>query len=96
VTVTITPEVESRARQSGGIPLTDSSADVVSAIEVIEHLENPRAFMWKLVRLTKPEGWVIVTTPNQLSLLTLFVKHRFLAFQDVDYPAHLTALLEID
>jgi len=55
--------------------------------------------MRKLVRLAKPGGWIIVTTPNQLSflsLLTLLVKHRFQAFQDVHYPAHLTALLEVD
>jgi 2-polyprenyl-3-methyl-5-hydroxy-6-metoxy-1,4-benzoquinol methylase len=84
---------------SGRIPLPDESADVVAALEVIEHLENPREFMRKLVRLAKPGGWVIVTTPNQLSLLsllTLLAKHRFQAFQDVHYPTHLTALLEID
>jgi 2-polyprenyl-3-methyl-5-hydroxy-6-metoxy-1,4-benzoquinol methylase len=83
----------------GRIPLNDGSADVVAAIEVIEHLENPREFMRKLVRLAKAGGWVIVTTPNQLSLLsllTLVVKQRFQAFQDCHYPAHLTALLEID
>jgi 2-polyprenyl-3-methyl-5-hydroxy-6-metoxy-1,4-benzoquinol methylase len=84
---------------SGRVPLPDNSADVVTAVEVIEHLENPREFMRKLVRLAKPGGWVIVTTPNQLSLLsllTLLIKNRFQAFQDVHYPAHLTALLEID
>jgi 2-polyprenyl-3-methyl-5-hydroxy-6-metoxy-1,4-benzoquinol methylase len=84
---------------TGALPLADGSADVVAAIEVIEHLENPRDFIRKLVRLSKPGGWIIVTTPNQLSwlsLLTLVVKHRFQAFQDVHYPAHLTALLEID
>ena len=81
------------------IPLPDRSADVVVAAETIEHLENPRAFMRELVRVTKPEGWIVVTTPNQLSLLsmmTLFVKARFSAFQDVHYPAHITALLPID
>lgn len=84
---------------SGVLPLADGSADVVTAIEVIEHLENPREFMRKLVRLAKPGGWIIVTTPNQLSLLsllTLVVKHRFQAFQDGNYPTHLTALLEVD
>lgn len=84
---------------SGLIPLPDASADVVAAVEVIEHLENPRDFLRKLVRLVKPGGWVIVTTPNQLSLLsllTLAIKQRFQAFQDVHYPAHLTALLEVD
>ena len=42
---------------------------------------------------------VIVTTPNQLSalsLLTLIAKGSFSAFQDGDYPAHRTALLEVD
>ncbi len=84
---------------SGGIPLPDGNGDVVVAIEVIEHLENPRDFMRKLVRLAAPGGWIVVTTPNQLSLLsllTLAVKHRFQAFQDIHYPTHLTALLEVD
>ena len=84
---------------SGQVPLPDGAADVVAAVEVIEHLENPRDFMRKLVRLAKPGGSILVTTPNQLSLLsvlTLIVKQRFHAFQDVHYPAHLTALLPID
>ncbi|HMF56823.1 MAG TPA: class I SAM-dependent methyltransferase [Pyrinomonadaceae bacterium] len=81
------------------VPLADGLADVVAAIEIIEHLENPRAFMRELVRLAKPGGWVVVTTPNQLSLLsllTLIFKQRFSAFQDVHYPAHISALLEVD
>jgi len=84
---------------NGRIPLPDECGDVVVAVETIEHLENPRAFVHELVRLAKPRGWVVVTTPNQLSflsLLTLVMKKRFSAFQDVDYPAHRTALLEID
>jgi 2-polyprenyl-3-methyl-5-hydroxy-6-metoxy-1,4-benzoquinol methylase len=81
------------------VPLPDESAEVVVAVETVEHLENPRACARELTRLVKPGGWVVITTPNQLSLLsllTLVVKHRFSAFQDVHYPAHLTALLEVD
>jgi len=81
------------------LPLADQSADVVTAVEVIEHLENPRAFCRELARVAKPGGWVVVTTPNQLSLLsllTLLLKNRFGAFQDSAYPAHITALLEVD
>jgi 2-polyprenyl-3-methyl-5-hydroxy-6-metoxy-1,4-benzoquinol methylase len=84
---------------SGTIPLASECADVVVAIETIEHVENPRGFMRALKRLVKPGGLIVVTTPNQLSLLsllTLAIKQRFSAFQDVHYPAHLTALLEID
>lgn len=84
---------------ANAIPIPDNSADVVVAAETIEHLENPRQFVRQLARLAKPDGWVIVTTPNQLSLLslsTLLVRRRFGAFQEIDYPAHLTALLEVD
>lgn len=81
------------------LPLDDGSADVVAAVETIEHLENPWRFCRELARIASPGGWVLVTTPNQLSvlsLLTLVVKRRFSAFQDDAYPAHRTALLEID
>jgi 2-polyprenyl-3-methyl-5-hydroxy-6-metoxy-1,4-benzoquinol methylase len=81
------------------IPLPNQVADLVVCSETIEHVENPRALMRELSRLAKPEACLIVTTPNQLSLsslLTLIVKHRFSYFQDVHYPAHLTALLEVD
>jgi 2-polyprenyl-3-methyl-5-hydroxy-6-metoxy-1,4-benzoquinol methylase len=82
-------------------PLTDGFADVVVAVETIEHLENPRALMREMVRLCRPGGWVVVTTPNQLSLASkasLLLKNRFVAFQDAPglYPTHITALLEID
>jgi 2-polyprenyl-3-methyl-5-hydroxy-6-metoxy-1,4-benzoquinol methylase len=81
------------------ISLSGEVADCVVALETIEHLDNPRAFMRELVRLVKPGGWVVVTTPNQLSILsktTLLWKNQFNAFQDASYPAHRTALLEID
>ncbi len=82
-----------------GIPLADGCADVVTAVETIEHLENPWAFTRELARLTTAGGWVIITTPNQLSLLskwTVVVKNAFNAFQAPSYPAHRTALLEVD
>jgi 2-polyprenyl-3-methyl-5-hydroxy-6-metoxy-1,4-benzoquinol methylase len=81
------------------VPLDDSTADTVVALETIEHLENPRRLMRELTRIVRPGGTVLVSTPNQvslLSLLTVVTKHRFNAFQDRDYPAHRTALLEID
>ncbi|HEV3257731.1 MAG TPA: methyltransferase domain-containing protein [Gemmataceae bacterium] len=84
---------------TGALDLPDGCADAVAAVETIEHLENPRAFVRQLVRLARPGGWVVVTTPNQLSLLskmTLLVKNQFNAFQAGSYPAHLTALLETD
>ena len=81
------------------LPVDDGAADVVVSIETIEHLENPRRLLREMTRSVRPGGWVIVTTPNQLSLLslmTLVVKKRFGAFQDGSYPAHRVALLEVD
>lgn len=80
-------------------PIEDGVADVVVSAETIEHLENPWAFVRRLVRVAKRGRWVIVTTPNQLSgvsLLSLLLKRRFGQFQDHLYPAHRTALLEAD
>jgi 2-polyprenyl-3-methyl-5-hydroxy-6-metoxy-1,4-benzoquinol methylase len=95
------PDVEFVAADldAARLPLPDASVDTAAAVEVIEHLENPRAFVRELARIVRPGGWVVVTTPNQLSalsLLTLAVKGRFSAFQDGAYPAHRTALLEVD
>lgn len=83
----------------GEVPLPDGFAEVVAAVETVEHLENPRAFVRTLARLAKPGGSVIVTTPNQLSLLsraTLLARGEHNAFRDPQYPAHITALLEVD
>jgi 2-polyprenyl-3-methyl-5-hydroxy-6-metoxy-1,4-benzoquinol methylase len=80
-------------------PDLQGAGDVVVAVETIEHLENPWMFVRRLAALARPGALVIVTTPNQLSalsLLTLMLKRRFSAFQDAHYPAHKTALLESD
>ena len=81
------------------LPVDPASVDVVAAVETIEHLENPRAFVRELTRITRPGGLVVITTPNQrslLSLLTLIATGEFSAFRENSYPAHRTALLEID
>ena len=80
------------------IPLPAASADVVACIETIEHVENPRALVRELARLVRPGGLVLLTTPNQLSLLsklTLVVKGQFNAFT-ASSPGHITALVEKD
>jgi len=81
------------------IPMPDASVDVAISIETIEHLENPRAFIRELVRIAKPAGWIVVTTPNQRSLVSLgalVMKGHFSAFGPHNYPAHQTALLDTD
>lgn len=85
----------------GRVALDDGVADVVLCVETIEHVENPRALVRELTRLVRPGGFVLVTTPNQLSLhskLGIVLRNEFPHFQEAQglYPAHITALLEID
>lgn len=82
-------------------PVPANLGDVVLCIECIEHVENPRALVRELLRIAKPGARVIVTTPNQLSLLSkisLLTKNEFVAFQEAPglYPSHITALVEAD
>lgn len=82
-------------------PLADSSASAVVSVETIEHLENPRALMREMARIARPGGHVVLTTPNQLSLMSkmhLLTRNQFHAFQEAPglYPAHITALVEED
>jgi SAM-dependent methyltransferase len=86
---------------SGRVPLPNGCCEVVTCLETIEHVENPRALVRELYRLVRPDGLVILSTPNQLSILSklsLVVKNEFVHFQERPglYPAHITALLEVD
>jgi glycosyltransferase involved in cell wall biosynthesis len=82
-------------------PLDSACANAVVCVETIEHLENPRALVREMARIVRPGGLIVVTTPNQLSLMSklhLVARSQFHAFQEAPglYPAHITALLEGD
>ena len=76
-----------------------SAFDCVTAIETIEHLENPRHCLRSLFSALKPGGTMIVSSPNVLSLrslISLFFRGHFVDFLDSSYPAHITPVLPID
>jgi SAM-dependent methyltransferase len=65
------------------IPSDWQNFDVVSAIEVIEHVEAPRELVCKMYKLLKPGGYIIVSVPNRDRLgLKLWGK------PDWDKPPH--------
>ena len=45
------------------LPLREGSFDCIIACEIIEHLADPAAFMASLMRVLKPGGQLIITTP---------------------------------
>lgn len=49
---------------SSSIPAPDQSADVVTSFETIEHLEHPKGLLSEIVRVMRPHGVAIITTPR--------------------------------
>lgn len=75
--------------------------DIIFAVEVIEHLENPRSFCRLAARLLKTGGRLVITTPNPTSLAsltTLVTCGMFRDFRDGTgmYPTHITPILAQD
>lgn len=62
--------------------------DAVVAVELIEHLENPRYFLRQCARLLKPGGTLLLTTPNIENPVSkaMFLRHgQFQWFSEVAY-----------
>jgi 2-polyprenyl-3-methyl-5-hydroxy-6-metoxy-1,4-benzoquinol methylase len=45
-----------------------ASFDLVTAVEVVEHVESPIGFLRNISRLLTPRGVAVITTPNVDSL----------------------------
>lgn len=59
------------------LPLEDSNFDIVTAMAVIEHIENPKKFILEINRILKKNGRLIITTPSTIAKPLL----DFLAFK---------------
>jgi SAM-dependent methyltransferase len=49
------------------LPLASRSVDAVATLQVIEHVWNHREFVGECLRVLRPGGTVLVTTPNRLT-----------------------------
>jgi len=50
------------------LPFPDASFDYLVFLEIIEHLRNPHFVVGELSRILKPEGKLVLSTPNILNL----------------------------
>lgn len=66
-----------KGRADNNIGLKDNSFDTVTALALIEHLENPRKMLEEAHRLLKKDGILFLTTPDKKSKSLL----EFLAFK---------------
>jgi len=76
----------------GDLPFEDNTFDVVTIVEIIEHLEVPviEALLQEVLRVLVPGGRVILTTPNYGSLWP-FLEKVVNARADVTYEdQHIT------
>ncbi len=81
------------------LPDSVGQFEAIIALEVIEHLENPRAVVRAWSKRLKPGGTLVFSTPNNeslRSLISLVARGHYVDFTDASYPAHITALLRKD
>ncbi|MBK8250830.1 MAG: class I SAM-dependent methyltransferase [Gemmatimonadetes bacterium] len=71
----VTPEIFrygaitcNRIGADGRLPYADASFDVVCSLEVVEHVEDQYAFCREILRVLRPGGRAIVSTPNVLNM----------------------------
>jgi SAM-dependent methyltransferase len=50
-------------------PFPDAHFDAVGTLNVLEHVDEPEAFLAELVRVTAPGGRVVVSSPNFLRVI---------------------------
>ncbi|HET6266447.1 MAG TPA: methyltransferase domain-containing protein [Acidobacteriota bacterium] len=70
--------------------------DVITAIEIIEHMENPTHFLRECRKLLKPGGALILTTPNIESVpsrIKLLFKGKVKHFGKGDDPTHISPII---
>jgi len=75
----INQNVEMLPGEAEAIPLCDETADIITMINVAEHLLNPRKVLLECKRVLKPGGGCMITTPNKYHPPILFgraIPHR--------------------
>ncbi len=56
--------IDARTGNAEAIPLADGSVDYVVSFETIEHVPHPEAFLKECVRVLRPGGTLVISTPN--------------------------------
>lgn len=69
------------------VSLHENEFDAVMGVEVIEHVQDQWQYVRQLIKMAKPGGLVLITTPNTsswISRLSFFFTGRFHQFGDGD------------
>lgn len=71
-----------------GLPFQKNSFDLIWSSELIEHLENPKESIKEFKRVLKPNGKIILTTPNSDFWLYKVFKILGKSPKDLQNPDH--------
>ncbi|MEV4318263.1 class I SAM-dependent methyltransferase [Actinocrispum sp. NPDC049592] len=61
------PRVQVLRGNLAGLPLASASVDVVANLQVIEHLWDQPGFLAECLRVLRPGGRLLITTPNRIT-----------------------------
>lgn len=75
------------------LPLESGSVDVITAMDVLEHLTDPRMLIGEAHRVLRPGGYLVLATPNLASWHNILA--LLLALQPFSGP-NLTTMLDAD
>jgi len=70
------------------LPCDLGTFDAVLALEVVEHLPNPRPFLERAAELLKPQGILLLTVPNRYRVGAVLKRTLGKPHSNTDYPPH--------
>ena len=83
------PGCETLVADIQAIPYPDNYFDTVISLETLEHVPDPDKGLAELIRVVKPGGKIVITTPNYFGLQGLYRSYRELTgrpFTEVGQP----------
>lgn len=63
------------------LPFEDERFDVVVSMQVIEHLHSPQEFLTECRRVLRPDGVLLISTPNRLTFSPDGMRNPFHTFE---------------
>jgi SAM-dependent methyltransferase len=70
------------------LPFEDASLDQLTSLAVIEHVDDPHAILAECLRVMRPGGQLIITTPSRLGILVHELMRRVGLIRDVKEGEH--------
>ena len=68
----LVPNAALSVADAAALPFPHVSFDVVISLETLEHVPNHRRALRELVRVTRPGGRILISTPNHLNQLHVY------------------------